>query len=339
MNKYKIFSPSAKGSFGARLEELNKQVSDYLDKEKPSGSLLHYSKVFLSDIQNQYGELIGSLLYGTLSTAPLTVVEQPPLNGSKITVLLMTAEDDCQFHFDSFRLTDEEAAGCDSYHQTRMLYDKYLDSIAGSRLDIRTHLVRTWIYVSDIDVNYAGVVKARNDVFAQHGLTAGTHFIASTGIGGNSEAVKASVAMDFLTYPGIEEGDKKYLKALEYLNPTHEYGVAFERGTRVKTADGYSYYISGTASIDKRGQVLYIGDVISQTNRLLENIGALLKDGGATMSDIGYFIIYLRDMSDYAAVETLMDSAYPDTPHVIVEARVCRPQWLIEMECVAHKAL
>lgn len=340
MNSYRIFSPSIKGSFKLRLEEMNMQVADYLDVEKLSGRSLHYTKVFLSDIQNQYDELLKSQLYTTiLSKAPLTVVEQTPLNGAKISVLLMTAEGECSYRFNSIRLTDAEVKGCDSYLQTRMLFDKYLESIADTKLEMKTHLARTWIYVSDIDVNYAGVVKARNDVFDQYGLTADTHYIASTGIGGKSESRLASVAMDFITCPDIEESDKKYLKALEYLNPTHEYGVAFERGTRVKTDGQYTYFISGTASIDKHGQVVYAGDVISQAGRLLENIGALLSDGGATMKDVGYFIIYLRDISDYEAVDKLMNAAYPNTPHIIVEGRVCRPQWLVEMECVAHKEL
>lgn len=340
MNRYKIISPSTRGSFEARLEELNERIGDYLDSEKRSERSLHYSKVFLSDIQNQYAALLDSSLYTTLlSKSPLAVVEQPPLDGAKISVLMMTAEGERLFSFDSLRLTDEEARGNDSYQQTRMLYEKYLDSIADKRLDIKTHLVRTWIYVSDIDVNYMGVVRARNEVFAQHGLTADTHFIASTGIGGDTESRQASVAIDFLTYPDIEEGNKKYLKALDYLNPTHEYGVAFERGTRVETDGEYTYYISGTASIDRHGQVVHAGDVTKQTHRLLENISALLEDGGAAMNDVGYFIVYLRDISDYKEVDDLMRATYPDVPYVIVEARVCRPQWLVEIECVAHKAM
>ena len=54
-------------------------------------------------------------------------------------------------------------------------------------MTIRDNLVRTWIYVADIDVNYDGVVRARNDVFRRYGLTADTHYIASTGIGGYSQ--------------------------------------------------------------------------------------------------------------------------------------------------------
>ena len=74
-----------------------------------------------------------------------------------------------------------------------------------------------------------------------------------------------------------------------------------------------------------------------QAGRLLENIGALLKDGGAQMNDVRYFIIYLRDISDYPQIHDFMTKAFPQTPHVIVQAKVCRPEWLIEMECIATK--
>ena len=80
-----------------------------------------------------------------------------------------------------------------------------------------------------------------------------------------------------------------------------------------------------------------MGDLEKQTNRLLENIEALLKEGEASMDDIRYFIIYLRDVSDYSATEAYMRNRYPTVPHVIVGAKVCRPEWLIEMECIAEK--
>ena len=229
-----------------------------------------------------------------------------------------------------------------------MLFDRYLKTIEGTDMTMERNLVRTWIYVTNIDVNYQGVVEARNDIFDKEGLTADTHYIASTGIGGATPVRHAAVAIDFLTVPNIKEEDKKYLQALEHLNPTHEYGVAFERGTRLTLPthplhpEGsqqfkQQFFISGTASIDKRGDVVYDGDIVRQTGRLLENIGALLKDGDATMNDIQYFIIYLRDISDYHTVDRLMQQFYPQIPRIIVEAKVCRPGWLIEMECIAEK--
>jgi len=226
-----------------------------------------------------------------------------------------------------------------SYMQTVMLFDKYLALLQAQGLNLKDHCVRTWIYVRDIDTNYDGVVKARNDIFRQHGLTTETHFIASTGIGGRSVGKNVCVAIDFLTSPQVQPDDKLFLKALDYLNPTHEYGVAFERGTRITLPHKYEYFISGTASINKYGEVINHGDVTRQAERLLENIGALLADGGATMADVKYFIIYLRDLADAAVIDEYMQSVFPQVPRIITHAKVCRPAWLVEMECIAEHVL
>ena len=338
MENYKIIAPQCRGTFAARLEELAATVARHLESERAEGRTLQYAKVFMSDIQNQQADFRASRLYNSLlAGTALTVVEQPPLDASKITVLVKTADGQPEFLFHSLRLTPEETRGYNSYLQTMRLFEKYIECIAEQGLDIRTHLVRTWIYVADIDVNYEGVVKARNDVFRQYGLTADTHYIASTGIGGYIATRQESVAIDFLTYPGITADNLYYLQALDHLNPTHEYGVAFERGTRLAIGGTQRYFISGTASIDNHGEVLHVGDVEGQVHRLLENIGALLADGGAAMDDVRYFIVYLRDPSDHQLVSTLMQRLHPNVPHIIVHAKVCRPAWLVEMECVAVK--
>ncbi len=351
MDKYTIISPETKGLFYDRLNFLYLKLGNYLDMEKMENRTLQYCKVFLSDSQNQIKDFEDSLLYQEiLKDTNLTIVEQTPLCGCKISLLVKTTDDKTPIIFHSLRLTEAEAKGLDSYQQTVALFMKYQDFISQinlvaqcknpithETLTMKRNLVRTWIYVKDIDVNYQGVVEGRNDIFYTEGLTADTHYIASTGIGGATPVRNATVAIDFLTVPGIEEKDKHYLQALDHLNPTHEYGVAFERGTRLTLTTKQQFFISGTASIDKHGAILYEGDIVRQTGRLLENIGALLKDGDATMNDIQYFIIYLRDISDYQTVEHLMQQFYPQIPHIIVEAKVCRPGWLIEMECIAEK--
>lgn len=318
---YEILKPLKHGSFEVQMESIAEQISGEIS----------YAKVFLSDAQNQEGDLLTSALYSKLPAEATTIVEQPPLDGYKIEVLIRqgATKDGEMFH--ALRLSDDEAKGKSSYEQTLMLFRRYLSIITPMGLSIETHCVRTWIYVNDIDNNYAGVVKARNEVFAQHGMTADTHYIASTGIGGATSQRHASVAIDFLTYSAIVESDKRYLQALDHLNPTHEYGVAFERATMVNRR----IFISGTASIDCHGNVLYLGDVVRQTDRLQENIAALLADGNVTLADVRYFIVYLRDVADYAVTEAYMQEHYPDVPYIITQARVCRPTWLIEMECIA----
>ena len=307
-------------------------MGEYFRAESLEGRKPVFLRFFVSDAQNQAAALQAALDGWTAASGcspAVSVVEQPPLDGSRITVLAQTAAEEPAVLFHSLRLTEEEATGRDSYAQSRLLFDKYLDIIRPLGLELKTHCVRTWIFVRDIDANYAGLVKARNDVFAEEGLSFDTHYIASTGIGGATEGRSAVVAIDFLTRPGLREEDKTYLKALSHLSPTHDYGVAFERGVRL--SDG-RIFISGTASIDARGHVLHEGDVLAQTDRLLENISELLREGGSTLAAVPYFIIYLRDISDYAVVDAYMQERFPGVPRVLLEARVCRPAWLIEME-------
>ena len=305
----------------------------FFGNEKAEGRFPTFIRFFLSDAQNQHPALKARLdrwMQAQACAPAVSVVEQPPLDGSRIAALVRTSSEKENYLFHSLRLTEEDAAGKDSYAQSRLLFDRYLDIIRPLGLELRTHCVRTWIYVRDIDSNYSGLVKARNDVFGLEGLTHETHYIASTGIGGATEGRNPVVAIDFLTRPDIAETDKTYLKALTHLSPTHDYGVAFERGVRL--SDG-QVFISGTASIDNRGQVLNKGDVLAQADRLLENISQLLQEGGSCLEKVPYFVVYLRDIADYQIVDAYMQERFPSVPRIILEARVCRPSWLIEMEC------
>ena len=338
MDHYEIITDAGHGLYAQRLDGIYNDIKGYLEAEQQQNRRLCYAKVFLSDISNQEEQLRHSLLMTDfLGKTACTIIQQSPIGGAKIGVLLKTSDEPEAFTMHSLRLTDDEVMNFGSYMQTIMLFDKYLEVLKAQGLNLKDHCVRTWIYVRDIDTNYDGVVKARNDVFRQHGLSVDTHFIASTGIGGRSMGKNVCVAIDFLTAPQVQPDDLLYLKALDHLNPTHEYGVAFERGVRVTLPQKYEYFISGTASIDCHGEVINVGDVTKQAERLLENIEALLADGGATMDDVKYFIIYLRDLADASAIEAYMQQVYPQVPRIITHAKVCRPAWLVEMECIAEK--
>lgn len=339
MDQYKIISDNGRGLYEERLVELYGSVKSYLEAEQRDNRRLSYTKVFLSDISNQEEQLRQSpLMTELIGRSACTIIQQSPIGGAKIGLLLKTSDEPDGFTLHSLRLTDDEVMNFGSYMQTVMLFDKYIALLEAEGLSLKEHCVRTWLYVRDIDTNYDGVVKARNDIFRQHGLTIDTHFIASTGIGGRAMGKNVCVAIDFLTARDIRPEDKLYLKALDHLNPTHEYGVAFERGVRVALPTKYEYFISGTASINHRGEVINVGNVTKQTERLLENIVALLADGGATMADVKYFIVYLRDLADVQAVDDYMAKAYPDVPRIITHAKVCRPAWLVEMECIAERS-
>jgi len=183
------------------------------------------------------------------------------------------------------------------------------------------------------------MVKARNEVFTREGLTPDTHFIASTGIEGQTTVSSALVTMDAYSVGGLDVGQITYLKALDYLNPTHEYGVAFERGTAIDYGDRRHILISGTASIDCSGEIVYPKDIQKQTQRGFDNIKALLSEAQADMRDVNLMIVYLRDPTDAIFIDAYLEANYRDIPTIVVFAAVCRSGWLIEIECTAIKEI
>lgn len=117
-----------------------------------------------------------------------------------------------------------------SEYQTRLLLNDYVMQLMGQRCTLASHCVRTWFFVQNVDVNYAGVVKARKEVFITQNLTEKTHYIASTGIEGRHADPSVLVQMDSYAVDGLEPGQIQFLYAPTHLNPTYEYGVTFERG-------------------------------------------------------------------------------------------------------------
>ena len=80
---------------------------------------------------------------------------------------------------------------------------------------------------------------------------------------------------------------------------------------------------------------MYPGDIVRQTGRMLENVGVLLSESGCTFENVLSMLVYLRDPADYLTVRNIFESRFPARPYIILHAPVCRPGWLVEMECVA----
>ncbi|MDE5787137.1 MAG: hypothetical protein K2H79_01140, partial [Bacteroidaceae bacterium] len=87
-----------------------------------------------------------------------------------------------------------------------------------------------------------------------------------------------------------------------------------------------------------KGEVVHVGDICQQTKRMWENVEMLLNEGDMDFGDVMHLVVYLRDTADYETVRKMFHERFPSVPTVITLAPVCRPAWLIEMECVAVKA-
>ncbi len=318
---------------------------DYLLKQKNVGQPAVFVRFFLSDAANQEAEVFRR--WKALGiVCPVSVIQQPPLDGTKLAAWVysvsgasVTCSDNLYkvstAHYTHYWTVNGTCAEGDSAHQTTALLEGYEASLRRVGCDLPDHCVRTWFFVQNVDVNYAGVVTGRRENFLGIGLNEHTHYISSTGIEGRSADPKALVRMDAYAVAELKPGQQQYLYARTHLNPTSEYGVTFERGVKVKYGDRSHLYISGTASIDNKGQVVHVGDIRRQTERMWENVEMLLKEGNASFDDVAQMFVYLRDVADYEVVERLFEELFPMVPKVIVLAPVCRPAWLIEMECMA----
>lgn len=324
----------------ARIQQAEKIL---LEMEDVQGSCIVFKRYFLSDATNQV------LVIQECDACTVSYIQQPPLDGSKVAVWLYLQKGtevkpmnnstivrhNGYQHIWTFGLMDSTSAT--SYMQTWQTLFIYIDILKLFQATLEGNCVRTWFFVRDVDTQYGGLVKSRRECFVEQGLTPETHYIASTGIGGSPYDPKALVQLDSYAMTGFEPQQQRYLYGLSHLNRTIEYGVTFERATLMQYGDRNHVFISGTASINHKGEVMYVGNVQQQTFRMWENVETLLNEGGMSYEDVMQIIVYLRDGADYEMVKGLFDQQFPDIPTVFTLAPVCRPTWLIEMECIAVK--
>ena len=311
-----------------------------------AGTQAVFKRYFLSDAANQADDIIAA----DLSLCAKSIIQQAPIDGTKVAlwVYLMSGVETqlnksglYEVRHGEFRHLYNASAhnlAANSEYQMRLLFNEYVMQLAEEGCKLSENCIRTWLFVNDIDLNYGGVVRARNQVFFTQGLTVHTHFIASTGIGGRQQDPNVLSQMDNYAIAGIRQEQIHYLYAPTHLNRTSDYGVSFERGTYIDYADRRHVFISGTASINNKGEIMYPKDIEQQTRRMWDNVEALLKEADCSYDDVTEMVVYLRDIADYDIVRSLFQERFPDKPCVIVHAAVCRPGWLVEMECMAVKA-
>lgn len=346
-------------SFEKETEHLYQEYLHQLEESNVPEDSLIFSRVFLSDIANQHLRFRESELFGFLEKGATSLVQQPPCFGGNLGLLAYHIHPVNPAGFRKHRPVKATLPHSSllvrgsSYHllfsggisdprefdaetQTNSVFDEYIQLLHQSGMNLLSNTVRTWVFVRDIDNHYKKMTEARKALFQHHGLTEKTRYIASTGIEALLDQEKTLVSLDAISVGNIKHEQMVRMEALGNLCPTNAYGVTFERGTKVVFGDRAHLYISGTASINTQGEVVYPGDISRQTTRTLENIEALLKPHQASLKDMKYFIVYLRNIKEARLAEKAFKKCIPEeTPVLMVEAPVCRPAWLVEIEGVA----
>lgn len=341
-------------SFKEATEELAVLYGDALIENGLDESTIQFTRFYLSDIVNDFSCLKDSELFNLVQNGAVSCIQQSPIYGGQLAMLVyhIKAENGFSFEKTSFGIQKTFTKGrnysllwtanytskfyADSAMQTLRIFSDLSLELQKHQMNMRNNTLRTWIYVRDVDNNYAGMVNSRRELFNIVGLTSDTRYIASTGIEGCPLDPQCLVSIDSLSYGNIKEEQIIRMEAPENLNSTIQYGVTFERGLRVRFGDRSHLHISGTASIDNKGNILHVSDIYRQTERTIENIKALLSPHGASLKDMQYLIVYMRNPKHFPVIKDLLSKLIPENvPVMPVEGPVCRPGWLIEMEGVA----
>jgi enamine deaminase RidA (YjgF/YER057c/UK114 family) len=128
------------------------------------------------------------------------------------------------------------------------------------------------------------------------------------------------------------------------LNEAYAYAKpsSFSRGMRVDLNGLTILLISGTASIDEEGKSVHIGDFRAQIRRTLANITGLLESECCTWHDIVRTSCYLRDIDrDYEIFNEERTAFFneqgldPLPASTGIQAKLCRPELLVEIEAIA----
>ena len=219
-----------------QLEAVMNAYSQLL--ESLPGTQAVFKRYFLSDAANQADDVI----LADITDCAKSIIEQAPLDGTKIAlwVYLMTNVQTgigksglYEVRHGNFRHLWNASAhnmAANSEYQTRLLFNEYNMQLIEEGCTLEANCIRTWLFVNDIDLNYGGVVRARNQFFFTQGLTVNTHFIASTGIGGRQMDPNVLTQMDNYAIAGIQKEQIHYLYAPTHLNRTSDQANASHVG-------------------------------------------------------------------------------------------------------------
>jgi 2-iminobutanoate/2-iminopropanoate deaminase len=77
---------------------------------------------------------------------------------------------------------------------------------------------------------------------------------------------------------------------------------------------GQLLFLSGQIPLDPRTGTMVEGDIATQTERVLQNISAILKAAGAGFEHVVRTTVFLADMGDFAAMNAVYARHMPDPP-------------------------
>ena len=98
-------------------------------------------------------------------------------------------------------------------------------------------------------------------------------------------------------------------------------------------------FLSGQVPIDPKTGELVTGDIAAQTERVLDNLAAVLGAAGCTFGDVVKTTIYLMDLGDFQVVNATYGKRFSAAPpaRATVQVSALPKGARVEIDTIAHK--
>lgn len=194
------------------------------------------------------------------------------------------------------------------------------------------NVVRTWFYNDDINGWYDDFNAARTRFFESRGVFE-TFLPASTGIGHANPFGAALTAGVFAMQAKDPSAGAEIVRS-PLQAEAMTYRSSFSRAAETHSASGRRLFVSGTASIrPDSSEVAYVGDIVRQIDCAMRAALAIVESRDLSAKDVTRAIVYLKHPECRAAWYAWLDAhGLPRDFATVMDAEVCRPDWLFEVE-------
>jgi 2-iminobutanoate/2-iminopropanoate deaminase len=100
---------------------------------------------------------------------------------------------------------------------------------------------------------------------------------------------------------------------------------------------GNMLFVSGQGHLDPETGALVTGDLATETRRVMDNIGAILKAAGASFDHVVRTTVYLADMADFAAMNAVYGEYFsaPAPARTTIQAARLPRDMRVEIDVIA----
>ena len=97
-------------------------------------------------------------------------------------------------------------------------------------------------------------------------------------------------------------------------------------------------YTSGQISLDPETMEMITGDIEVETEKVLKNIEAILKEDGLNLNNIIKTTVYLTDLSEFARMNQVYENFFTDTKpaRACVQVAALPKGAKVEIDVIAH---